>query len=382
MWGSVEESARMPGPSRLLLGPPMNLRDRIRAGIDFSKVETLEIGPLYRPFVLKSEGKVIYVDHADTRSLREKYKDDPKFDVADIVDVDAVWGAQTLSDCIGEGRKVDLIIASHVIEHVPDLIAWLNELRSVLKPEGEIRLVVPDKRYTFDYTRRTTVLPDILDSYLRKARSPLPRCILDHVLNVRAVDTGAAWAGPLDHASLVNIHPFELAVDAAQDALTTGSYHDVHCWVFTPLSFAQLMRQCAEQGLIDLACHRFEDTLYHTLEFTAFLKPAPSRDAAVSSWAAVERALLEKQASKADAAAPIETVRAAAAHAAETDGETHAPQAAHAAHPAQAAQAAHAAPPRRRSRLFTAVARVTDRLPGAVRLPLYAVLRRLLNSAR
>jgi hypothetical protein len=366
----------MPDLLRLLLGPPMNLRDRIRAGIDFSTVETLEIGPLYRPFVLKSEGKVIYVDHADTRTLREKYKDDPKFDVADIVDVDAVWGAQTLSDCIGEGRRVDLVIASHVIEHVPDLIAWLNELRSVLKPEGEIRLVVPDKRYTFDYARRTTVLPDILDAYLRKARSPLPRCILDHVLNVRVVDTGAAWAGPLDESSLANIHPFELAVHAAQDALTTGSYHDVHCWVFTPLSFAQLMRQCAEQGLIDLACHRFEDTLHHTLEFTAFLKPAPSREVAVSSWAAMERELSKRQAPKADAAAPIETVRAAAARVAGTDGETQTAQG------AQAVHAAHAAPPRQRSRLFTSVARITDRLPGAVRLPLYAVLRRLLNSAR
>ncbi len=270
----------------------MLLRDRIRAGIDFSSAQTLEIGPLYRPFVLKSEGKVIYVDHADTRTLREKYKDDPNFNVADIVEVDAVWGRQTLRECVGVDRKVDFIIASHVIEHVPDLIAWLQELKSVLSQGGEIRLVIPDKRYTFDYTRRTTELADILDAYLRKARAPLPRCILDHVLNVRVVDTSAAWAGPLDEEALQRHHPFELAIDTARDALVTGKYHDVHCWVFTPLSFARLMRQCAQHDLLDLACHRFEDTLHGTLEFTAFLKQGAGKEAVASSWASVESGLL------------------------------------------------------------------------------------------
>src|SRR5258708_4979694 len=170
----------------------MNLRDRIRDGMDFASKTTLEIGPLYRPFVLKSEGDVMYVDHADTETLRKKYADDPLFDVASIVDVDAVWGEQTLSECLGAGRKVDYIIASHVIEHVPDLITWLRELRSVLGEGGQIRLVIPDKRFTFDYTRRLTVFSDVVDAYLRKARRPLTLYIIDHILNVRRVDTVSA----------------------------------------------------------------------------------------------------------------------------------------------------------------------------------------------
>jgi SAM-dependent methyltransferase len=212
----------------------MNLRDRIREGMDFSNKTTMEIGPLHRPFVLKTEGDVLYVDHADTETIRRKYKDDPLVDVADIVEIDAVWGEQTLEDCLGSTRMVDYIIASHVIEHVPDLITWLKELRSVLKTGGEIRLVVPDERFTFDYTRRITELPDVVDAYLRKARRPLPLYILDHVINVRHVDVGAAWAGPLDIKSLVPYHSFEMAVGVAKDAFETTNYHDVHCWVFTP----------------------------------------------------------------------------------------------------------------------------------------------------
>lgn len=273
----------------------MLLRDRIRAGVDFSATETLEIGPLYRPFALKAEGPVIYVDHADTESLRKKYQGDPNFDVADIVEVDAVWGGQTLRECLGQDRKVDLVIASHVIEHVPDLITWLQELKSVLRSAGEIRLVIPDKRYTFDYLRPLTTLADVLDAYLRKARAPLPRCILDHVLNVRRVDTAAAWAGPLDEQALQPYHPFELAVDSARDALANGNYHDVHCWVFTPQSFATLMRQLAQYDLLDLYCHRFEDTLRDTLEFTVFLREGANKEVVLASWRDIEQNLAEAE---------------------------------------------------------------------------------------
>jgi SAM-dependent methyltransferase len=269
----------------------MNLRDRIREGIDFATKTTMEIGPLYRPFVLKSEGDVIYVDHADTNTLRAKYKDDPKFDVSEIVEVDAVWGEQTLADCLGKVKRVDYVIASHVIEHVPDLITWLHELRSVLKTGGEIRLVVPDKRFTFDYTRRLTELPDILDAFLRKTRRPLPLYILDHVMNVRHVDTRTAWAGPLTVESAPLLHSFEMAVHVAKDALNTSNYHDVHCWVFTPHSFAKLMREAAEHDLIDLTCHDCKDTLPNTLEFTVFLRATSDKSAIVESWRRMEESV-------------------------------------------------------------------------------------------
>ena len=262
----------------------MDIRSHIRSGLDLANTRTLEIGPLYRPFVLKAEGPVFYVDHADTETLRTKYKDDPKFNVADIVEVDAVWGKQSLTECVGPDRRFDLVIASHVIEHVPDLISWLGEIRSVLDDGGELRLVIPDKRYTFDYTRQLTSFADILDAWLRKARMPLPRCILDHVLNVRSVDTAAAWQGPLDEASLPHLHPYELAIFAANDALYNSNYHDVHCWVFTPERFAALMKACAVEGLVELECVRFDDTPQGSLEFTVFVRPCSDRKVAEASW--------------------------------------------------------------------------------------------------
>lgn len=273
-------------------GTMMNLKDRILDGMDLSR-RIVEIGPLYRPFVRKSEGNVVYVDHADTETLREKYKADPKFSMSDIVDVDAVWGDKTLSECVG--GRVDYIIASHVIEHVPDLFGWLNELSAALTSGGQIRLVVPDKRFTFDYLRRTTQFADVLDAHIRKTRVPLPHCVLDHVLNVRNVDVGASWNGPLDALALTRPpgHGYQLAVDTANKALS-GEYHDVHCWVFTPKSFAGLMRQAVTHGLVAAKCAQFSDTAPMTLEFTVFAEPCADAEEASASWAAMEEACFDQ----------------------------------------------------------------------------------------
>lgn len=270
----------------------MDLRTRIRHGIDLTAAEVLEIGPLYRPFILKSEAKVTYVDHTDAESLREKYREDPYVDLSAIVDVDAIWGKNTLLESVG-GKLFDYIIASHVIEHVPDMLTWLTELQQTLKPGGQIRLVVPDRRFTFDYLRRETELPDLVDAYLRKAREPLPRCIIDHVYYVRrGIDPAVAWKKGVDINALEVCHPFELGTSSALDTLNNHNYHDVHCWVFTPHSFASVMREAAEQDLLTLACAEFGDTQPNALEFTAYLTPENDKEKVIASWRQIEQQTL------------------------------------------------------------------------------------------
>lgn len=267
----------------------MDLRDRVRSGLEFSTKEGVEIGPLCRPFVLKHEGAITYVDHVDTATLRDLHKDIPGFDISKIVEVDAIWGEQTLQQCIGESKKIDYVIASHVVEHVPDLITWLNEIKSILKSNGEIRLVIPDKRFSFDYTRRITEMSDILDAHLRRARIPLPRSVLDHHLNVRVVDAAAAWHGPLCESDLPHMSSFDYAVNLAKKSLTDGAYFDTHCWVFTPASFARLMCDAIEHDLINFSCSFFEDTIPGQLEFLAYLRPCDDKHESIESWRAMER---------------------------------------------------------------------------------------------
>jgi len=227
----------------------MDRREKLLADIDVRTSRGLEIGPLNSPIVTKAEGPILYVDHADSASRRTKHATDPNVDITKIVDVDGIWGKKNLREVLGEDRKVDYILASHVIEHVPDLLTWLEELRSVLSLGGSVRLAVSDRRFTFDYLRRETTLVDIVYAYLKRAGIPLPISILDHMLNVAKVDTRAAWQGELDTTTLQRHHTFHDAIPVAMDALEAGTYHDVHCWVFAPESFTELFEQAAELGL-------------------------------------------------------------------------------------------------------------------------------------
>jgi hypothetical protein len=262
----------------------MDRREKILSELDLTKTIGIEIGPLCKPIVTKADGNILYVDHADMMSLRKKYADDPAVNAAEIVEIDAVWGKQTLQKCL-KGEKVDYVIASHVIEHVPDMIAWLDEIDAVLRPGGSLRLVVPDRRFSFDYLRRESRLCDIANAYLLKARTPLPIAILDVFISTRQVDLQAAWHGTLPaELPMVPGHDFRGGMGVASDQIINGNYHDVHCWVFTPRSFAELFAEAAKEGLIRFACDLLYDTETNELEFVAILKPCTDIDRTIESW--------------------------------------------------------------------------------------------------
>ncbi len=264
-------------------------REKILSGLNLSGLDGVEIGPLAWPLVRKHEGNVIYVDFADAEFLKNKYRDSGTVPLEQIVEVDAIWGANTLQQAIGE-RSVDYIIASHVIEHVPDLLGWLSELSAILKPDGQIRLAIPDRRFSFDYLRRETSLADILSAYLVKARVPQPVQIFDFVLNYVDVDKNAAWEDSFDPELLQRKNTFEDARPLAEKSLQ-GEYIDVHCWVFTPRTFAQLFAELANQRLIDMECTSFFDTAPGEYEFFVTLKKSNDQKEIVESWEMVRSSL-------------------------------------------------------------------------------------------
>src|SRR5262249_27417752 len=203
-------------------------------GLNLATMVGAEIGPLNKPLVRKSAGKVFYLDHTDTASLRLKYANDPNVEVEDIVDVDIVWGQQSLTEAFGPDVKLDYIVASHVIEHVPDMIGWLEELRSVLRPGGRVNLAVPDRRFTFDYLRQETQLADLLTAYLSRAKRPQVREILDFVLHVTKLDLAEAWDDRIRPADLKPLHSFDQAAGLARASVEDGQHHDGHLLVCHP----------------------------------------------------------------------------------------------------------------------------------------------------
>ena len=102
---------------------------------DIGSLKGLEIGPLNSPLVkrenIKGGGEIFYLDHLPTNKLKEKYKDDDSVDIANIVDVDFVCGNGDIVEAVS-GHKFDYVVASHVIEHTPNLLKFLTDIMRYL----------------------------------------------------------------------------------------------------------------------------------------------------------------------------------------------------------------------------------------------------------
>lgn len=264
-------------------------RHALLQGFDLRGKRGLEIGPLCFPLATRPECDVIYVDHCTTEQLLEKYKGHSNIDPQKIVNVDFVWGERGLREVVPRG--VEYIIASHVVEHVPDLVGWLIEMSDCLVEGGELALVVPDKRFTFDVYRRCAALDEIRLAHAELRRRPGFRCVLDHFCNVVSADAWALWS---DYSSVKGLkfnNPPELAELAAREH-GQGKYIDVHCWVFTPWHFLEVLGVLIEEFSLPFELCHFKTTPKFNLEFYVRLrKGAPRTDWMAAVSAAREAAL-------------------------------------------------------------------------------------------
>jgi SAM-dependent methyltransferase len=233
----------------------------------------LEIGALCWPIVKKDEsnGRIQYVDFSTAEKSREKYKDDPAVNIDDIVETDYLWGKQTLPELV-DGRLFDYVIASHVIEHVPNMLGWMREIASVLKDGGILSLAIPDKRYTFDIKRDLTSLGTLVESYLLDKRRPGPRDIFDQVSLATKVDMTLAWSGKIEMDALEHHGTLQEALDEVKENLLTDEYDDVHVNILTPASYLDILENASSIGLFDFAVVDFYDTARNSHEFLVSLQ--------------------------------------------------------------------------------------------------------------
>jgi 2-polyprenyl-3-methyl-5-hydroxy-6-metoxy-1,4-benzoquinol methylase len=151
----------------------------------------LEIGPLHAPIAPKRDGwHVETLDHADTETLRTRYRQSPDVDETAIEDVDYVSDGRPLPDVIGVRSRYDWIIASHVAEHVPDLLGFLLDCDAILKPGGRLVIALPDKRQCFDALRPVSTTGDVLQAHLERRTRPSPGVGFNFV--ARSMDLGGS----------------------------------------------------------------------------------------------------------------------------------------------------------------------------------------------
>jgi SAM-dependent methyltransferase len=251
----------------------MNRNEKLFAGIRKDGLG-LEIGPSYNPVAPKRAGfRVETVDHLDRAGLVEKYRAHG-VDVDSIEEVDHVWQGEPLSQLIGESARYDWIIASHVIEHVPDVVGFLNECQTLLKPNGILSLAVPDKRYCFDHFRSVSTTGDVIQAAIEKRQRHPPGWVFDYYSTVSKLDEAITWQHG-SRGTLRLVHPFAQAMQFYQLSLSPAApYIDIHAWRFTPSSFRLMIRDLGQLGLIGLTESSFFDTV--GCEFYISLAAGPS----------------------------------------------------------------------------------------------------------
>lgn len=253
-------------------------RRRRFAGLhDFSAGRGLEVGPLDAPLTDPQVHDVRYVDVYDAAGLRAYYADDPNvvLELVPEIDFALIQGETTrsLAEATRPGAPYDWVVASHVVEHVPDLIGWLRQIAEVTADGGALVLAVPDRRYTFDRLRPPTTTGEALAAYEAGLTRPDVRAVYDFFATAVVADTGALRAGERPPGEGSTMYRRE-DVDAALARVRAGEYVDCHVWTFTPQAFLSQIREL--RGL-DL-CEWYVEQLVEPpddLEFHAVLRRIP-----------------------------------------------------------------------------------------------------------
>ena len=232
----------------------------------------IEIGPSHSPIAPRSAGWDTHiVDHADRAELCRKYID-AGVALDSIEDVDSVWTGGPLHKAVPTALhgSFDTLIASHVIEHLPDPVGFLISAAILLKPGGVVSLAVPDKRFCFDYFKPLTTTGDLLEAYAqRRSRHPL-RVAWNHLAYSVKSNGRIGWGqepvGPFGFC-----HEFAAASRVPSDYRDDGLYQDYHAWHFTPASFSLIIFELGILGLVDWHVAELHGPC--GLEFYATLRP-------------------------------------------------------------------------------------------------------------
>ena len=162
----------------------------LTAGADLAQARGLEIGPRNAPLVHKSAGPVLYADYADTATVRANLHG-TDIDPASVLDIDIVTGGGMLAPIMP--HRVHYAVASHVAEHVPDLLGWLADLHGVLAPGGTLGLAIPDRRFTFDRFRAESTIAEAVEAYLHTYTRPSLRQVFDSAWQAVKIGVDEAW---------------------------------------------------------------------------------------------------------------------------------------------------------------------------------------------
>lgn len=226
----------------------MNVRQYRRSWLEqyvpVKEGKILEFGAFDYPTYFKSEADIEYLDYFSKTELAELHTAAKPERVKNSIQVDHVIKEIDFAEHLP--AQFDLLIANHVIEHIPDLIRWLDNASRLLSNSGRIFLSIPHKEYTFDKVRPITTLSDLRFAHEEKLAAPSVRQVFESLYYYRPIRAKHVWESSSEYPKLIAHKRYQtarIAWEIAKEKVRNGGFLDVHCTVFTYESFLDVMTE-------------------------------------------------------------------------------------------------------------------------------------------
>jgi len=265
--------------------PWVDRREALISGLDQKSNKGLEIAPWFSPIAPKRDGwNTLVLERMDTESFREYTKAHSNPEISSkahlIEDVDVVWESGTLVNLFNENEisGLDYILSSHTLEHMIDLIDFLQACSNSLCSTGLLCMAIPDMRYTFDVLRNPSTFADVIRvSRLANYCKHESERLLDHIMREVTVGGQGCWSKldpPKPMWQLSNT--IDHAMQAYKDDLSRPDYVDIHSWCFVPASFQLIIHELNCAGFIDFEIRSIIDSQCPGSEFIVQLEKTRS----------------------------------------------------------------------------------------------------------
>ena len=257
-----------------------------------TSLKVLEISPWDHPFLHGDNVKYFEVADAETLRKTSVQANRPFNNVPEKIDFVSPNGDLDIID-----ETFDIVVSVHVIEHCPDLVKHFQSVSRLLKAGGLYILVVPDKRYCFDYYHPESTINEVIDAFVAKRRFPRLSNVLNLILTATHNNAVLHWLGEhgerygyrdssFNSESKIEIMG-EYFFDDGQgisrekvlniirkyiEALNTDHYISTHNWRFTPDSFGYIVNVLNALEFIDLSLYRLCHTIWGRFEFVTMLE--------------------------------------------------------------------------------------------------------------
>lgn len=255
----------------------MNVREYASKYIKDYNSRILEFGPLTRCLLDRKKYKnYFFADIRSTEEVKNLYSGNEylkrtgiEVNTDDVIDIDFVVKG-SYKDTFKNVEKFDYVIVSHVLEHIPNLLDFFIDVQNILKRNGEIIIIYPDRRFSFDHFRSDSKFSDIYDVW-KGSKTGVARQTLDFYTNVIPENNPVKFWNIDEEVPLCSKVRETKGLDVYNTVKKGKQEDDIHYWPFSDFSFIKFLRDCKVYDIFPFTIKTFVPTQKNTQEFLVIL---------------------------------------------------------------------------------------------------------------